>query len=153
MTTDAPTIHATAVKIDQYAVVLRGPSGVGKSDLALRLIDAGAQLISDDQTNLFIENNILCAGPAKNLLGLIEIRGLGILSFDPAPPSAVGCIIDLISGPRPDKEKNRLPPPQTTSLLGHTISLVELYPFDLSAAIKVKLALGLATGTQSRHDI
>jgi len=152
MTTDVFSIHATTVKINSHAVILRGPSGAGKSDLALRLIDVGAQLISDDQTGLFIENNILYARSANNLSRLIEVRGLGILTTDPAPPSAVGCIIDLMPGPRPDKEENRLPPPQTTPLLGQNISLFQLYPFDLSAVIKVKLALGLATGTQLRHD-
>lgn len=95
--TDGLLIHATAVAIDGQAVLLRGPPGAGKSDLALRLIDGGARLISDDQAALRREGaNIVVCAPAT-IVGLIEVRGLGILRIDPVDEAPLGLLVDLVS--------------------------------------------------------
>src|SRR5262249_22809097 len=82
-------VHATAGQLARAkrpcggytdgAVLLLGPSGTGKSDVALRLIAAGAELISDDQTVLFLEQGILFADAPPGIAGTMEIRGVGIL--------------------------------------------------------------------------
>ena len=67
-------LHATCVAINDQGVLLVGPSGVGKSDLALRLIDGGAELVSDDQTKVCLEKGKLLASPPDKLAGMLEIR-------------------------------------------------------------------------------
>src|SRR5512132_603996 len=75
------TIHASCVMIDGGAVLLHGSSGSGKSDLALRLIDRGAALVSDDYTLLRRVSDRLVAGPPVNIAGKIEVRGVGVIEM------------------------------------------------------------------------
>ena len=65
------------------AVLLRGPSGAGKSDLALRLIDQGARLVADDQTELTPSDGVLLARAPQTIQGKMEVRGLGIAEHAP----------------------------------------------------------------------
>src|SRR5215203_5858792 len=88
-------VHATAVAIEGRAVLLRGPSGAGKSDLALRLIDAGARLVSDDQSALSRRGEVLIVAAAPAIAGLFEARGLGIVRLDALPEAPVALIADL----------------------------------------------------------
>jgi hypothetical protein len=74
-------IHASCVAIGRQGVLLVGKSGTGKSDLALRLIDAGARLVADDRTILFVAKGALHARAPESIKGLLEIRGLGIVAF------------------------------------------------------------------------
>jgi RNase adaptor protein for sRNA GlmZ degradation len=134
-----PTIHATAIAIgpkdSRRAVLLLGPSGSGKSDLALRLIDRGAALIADDRVALAVGGGILRASPPPSIAGLIEVRGVGIV---PAPHVAgvpVALLVDLASPPE------RLPDATTRDLFGHAIPVVALDPHELSAPLKVERAL------------
>ena len=76
-------------------VLLLGESGSGKSDLALRLIERGAVLVSDDRTELFAEAGALIAAPAKGLVGLIEVRNLGILELPHADTARVHLAVHL----------------------------------------------------------
>ena len=81
---DTLLVHGTVVAIEGEAMLLRGPPGAGKSDLALRLIDGGARLVADDQALLRrADNQVLARAPAA-IAGLIEVRGVGILRVDPA---------------------------------------------------------------------
>ncbi|MEH3041383.1 MAG: HPr kinase/phosphatase C-terminal domain-containing protein [Sphingomonas paucimobilis] len=80
MSDDPPqTVHASCVAIDGRGVLIAGPSGAGKSDLALRLIDAGAVLVSDDYTVLTALDGRLHAAPPATIAGRIEVRGIGIV--------------------------------------------------------------------------
>ena len=88
-------IHATAVSIDGIAILIRGASGYGKSDLALRLIQEGAQLISDDRVKLTNIDKQLFAASPKNIDGLLEVRGIGILRVGSTGAQQVGLIVDL----------------------------------------------------------
>jgi len=97
-----PTIHASAVRVGEQAILIRGPSGSGKSRLAFDLIVAGragqvpeAILIGDDRIHLAREGNVLVARPAENLAGRIEIRGLGIRRLPFVQEATVGIIVDL----------------------------------------------------------
>ena len=139
-------LHATAVAIDGRAVLLSGPSGSGKSDLALRLIDAGARLVADDQSELRREGDLLLARAPATIAGLFEVRGLGILRLDALAEAPVGLVADLMAAERID----RLPPRRAEMILGVAVPLIGIAPFEASAAAKLRLALrALAV---SRHE-
>jgi HPr kinase/phosphorylase len=135
--TESCLIHGTAVAIDGRAVLLRGPSGSGKSDLALRLIDAGAQLIADDQTELVRVGDRIVARPPATIVGLIEVRGIGILRLDPLMEAPLALIADLVQ----PETVERLPMPRVEPVLGLDLPLVALAPFEASAQAKLRLAL------------
>lgn len=133
-------LHASCVAIAGEAVLLRGPSGIGKSDLALRLIDAGAHLVADDQTLLqYLDGRLVASAPAA-LHGLIEIRGLGPVGMIPAPATPVALIVDLVQ----PAQVPRLPQPHFESLLDIALPVLALDAFAASAPIKVKWALARA---------
>lgn len=130
-------LHATAVAIDGRAVLLRGPSGSGKSDLALRLIEAGARLVADDQSELSRRGGVLLVRAPATIAGLFEVRGLGILRFDALAEAPVGLIADLVAADRIE----RLPPRRAEAILGVAVPLIGIAPFEASAAAKLHLAL------------
>jgi len=134
-------IHATAVAIDTAvgpcAVLLRGPSGAGKSDLGLRLIDAGAKLIADDQTELLRRGESVIARAPATLAGLIEVRGIGIIQMEFLPEAPVRLIVDLV----PAETIERLPIRATEQLLDIELGRLAVAPFEASAAAKVALAV------------
>jgi HPr kinase/phosphorylase len=134
--TDTLLVHGTAVAIEGEAVLLRGPPGAGKSDLALRLIDGGARLLADDQATLQrADNRILVRAPAA-IAGLIEVRGVGILRVDPVDEAPLALIVDLV----PSAAVERLPGDRVEAVLGLAIPLIALAPFEASAAAKLRLA-------------
>ncbi|WP_300300340.1 HPr kinase/phosphorylase [Ferrovibrio sp.] len=133
-------LHASCVAIAGEAVLLRGPSGAGKSDLALRLIEAGARLVADDQTMLTRKHGRLVAAAPETIHGLIEIRGLGPVAMIPAPPTPVALLIDLVAF----TDVPRLPEPYFETLLDIALPVLRLDAFTASAAIKVKWALARA---------
>lgn len=143
---DAPSamLHATTVAIDGRAVLLTGPSGSGKSDLALRLISGGAVLVSDDYTVVTRDGTSLIATPPDPISGKIEVRGIGIVDFDYCRSAPVALILDL-SAP-----VERLPQAcESKEIAGISIPMCPIAPFEGSAPAKVALALkafGLATG-------
>src|SRR6187397_1625244 len=104
------TIHASCVMIDGGAVLLHGLSGRGKSDLALRLIDRGAALVSDDYTLVRRRGGQLIAGAPETISGKIELRGVGILEFPAVRdvPIALFVDLDLDAARLPDTEEKRL---------------------------------------------
>jgi len=137
-------VHATCVALQTgrrwRGVLLRGPSGAGKSDLALRLIEAGARLVSDDQTELVRQGNAVVATAPTRIAGLIEARGVGIvkLSRDQVVArAAVALLADLTSR----ENIERLPEPESESLLGVKLPRLVLAPFEASAPAKLQLAL------------
>ena len=100
--TARPTVHASAVLVGDRAVLIRGPSGSGKSRLAFELILAGrsgqiprAILVGDDRVHLDTDSGNLIVRPAQELAGLIEIRGLGIRRIEHVDEAAVGLVVDL----------------------------------------------------------
>jgi len=132
---DTLLVHGTAVAIGGHAVLLRGPSGAGKSDLALRLIDAGAQLVADDQSELYREGGRIFVRSPAPIAGLIEARGVGILRLVPLPAAPLVLLVDLVS----PEAVERLPPRRREDMLGVAIPVVALAPFEASAAAKLRL--------------
>lgn len=128
-------LHATAVAIGPRALLLTGPSGSGKSDLALRLIDRGALLIGDDA--VMLDGGAL-SGP-KRLRGQIEVRGVGIVHVPcAAGTTALALHVDLV----PREAVPRLPDMQTSTF---AVPHLRLHAFDHSAPLKVEAALKRAT--------
>ena len=134
---DTLLVHATAIAIEGDAILLRGPPGAGKSDLALRLIEDEARLIADDQALLRrADNHVLVRAPAA-IAGLIEVRGVGILRVDCLDEAPLALVVDLV----PSAEVERIPDNRFEVVLGLPIRLIALAPFEVSAAVKLRLAL------------
>jgi serine kinase of HPr protein (carbohydrate metabolism regulator) len=121
-------------------VLLRGPSGAGKSDLALRLIEAGARLVADDQTALARHGNAVIASAPTRIAGLIEARGVGILRLERGARmvrARVALVVDLAHPERIE----RLPESAHERVLGVDLPLLALAPFEASASAKLRLAV------------
>ncbi len=130
-------LHATSVNIGRQGVMIRGPSGSGKSDLALRLIDAGAVLIADDQTQIDLKNNAIKLNTPVEIAGKIEIRGYGISLLPYDKNITLSLIVDL----RDRNDIERMPENQDEELLGVTVKTMQLHAFDVSAIAKIHLVL------------
>jgi serine kinase of HPr protein (carbohydrate metabolism regulator) len=136
-------VHGTCVAIDGVGVLLRGSSGSGKSDMALRLIDEGAELVADDQVEIHLENNGLLAKPPATIAGLLEVRGLGIVRLNHQPCARLGLVVDLVA----PEQVERLPEIGAVSFLDHPISRIAINPWETSATTKVRLAVRVEMGT------
>lgn len=134
------TVYATTVAIGGRAIAIRGDSGSGKSDLALRLIDRGAVLLSDDYTHIEARDGRAIASPAPNIAGLIEVRGLGPMAMPYVDAAPVALVVALAppSGPPPERCPSET---RTTRLCGVDLPLIHIHGLDASAPIKVELAL------------
>ncbi|HEY1719665.1 MAG TPA: HPr kinase/phosphatase C-terminal domain-containing protein [Magnetospirillaceae bacterium] len=139
-------IHASCIAINGVGVLLRGPSGTGKSDLALRLIDDGAVLVADDQVELARHDDGLVARPPEALAGLLEVRGQGIIRLHNLPDAPVQLVVDLVA----PGQIERMPEPATIELLGCDLPLLLLDPFTASATAKLRLAVRVAGGSIMR---
>jgi serine kinase of HPr protein (carbohydrate metabolism regulator) len=132
----AETVHASTVAMDGRAVVILGPSGSGKSDLALRLLDRGFTLVSDDQTVVKKDGERLVASAPPNIAGKLEIRGIGIVDMDTVTNIHVALLVELTSEIQrlPDESRER-------PLLGVKLPLISIDAMTASAPSKVALAL------------
>lgn len=131
------TIHAGCVAIDGRGVLILGPSGAGKSDLAIRLIDRGAQLVSDDYTRLHGAGDWLVASPPDNIAGKIELRGVGIVERPFRANVPIALAVEL------GAPAHRLPDPAQRGWLGHSVPVLALNGLEPSTPIKVEAALAL----------
>jgi serine kinase of HPr protein (carbohydrate metabolism regulator) len=129
------TLHATAIAIDGRAVLFEGLSGSGKSDLALRLIDRGATLVSDDYTLLVRSGDTLLASNPGAMAGKIEVRGLGIVALPHVADVAVALIVRLGGEPM------RMPERRVRRIAGIVVREIALDAFHASAPLKVEIAL------------
>lgn len=132
----AETIHASTVAIGGRAVLITGPSGCGKSDLALRLLDRGFELVSDDQTIVKRDGDRLVATAPPNIAGKLEVRGIGIVEVEYVGDMPIGLIIELTSEIErmPDEDRER-------QILGVRLPLISIDAMTASAPSKVALAL------------
>ncbi|MGI4941046.1 MAG: HPr kinase/phosphorylase [Janthinobacterium lividum] len=130
-------IHASCAARGGQGVLLLGPSGSGKSDLLLRLLDRGFTLVADDRVEW--EDGRLRPQPA--LAGLLEIRGLGILRLPHAAEARLALAVQLEAG-------ERLPQPERHPVFG--VPVVSIDPAAASAPQRVALALDCALGHVSQ---
>ncbi len=141
-------LHATAIAVGKRAVIIRGPSGSGKSDLALRclalpaspLVSSPAQLVADDQVILTLDGQGLHVTAPQALLGRLEVRGLGILTLDPEQNDRAVLIVDLVEKSKIDRYPDPWP---TVEILGLQLPLLRISALESSAALKLLTALGM----------
>lgn len=150
MMTQSASVHASAVRVGERAVLIRGPSGTGKSRLALDLILAGragqlppAILVGDDRVHLDTVAGQLWVRPAPELAGMIEVRGLGIRDCDFVGEAVVGLIVDLAAA-----DAERLPPPQALSVSLNGVSIPRI-PIGIGYAALPLIAAALITTASS----
>ncbi|WP_291851150.1 HPr kinase/phosphatase C-terminal domain-containing protein [Bradyrhizobium sp.] len=149
--TEGASVHASAVLVGERAVLIRGPSGAGKSRLAFDLILAGragqlpaAILVGDDRVHLDPVAGQLRVRPARELEGLIEVRGLGIRRCDFAGEAIVGLVVDLAAS-----DAERVPAPQ--SLVTHLNGvLLPRIPVGTGYSALPLIIAVLTTGSRSR---
>ena len=142
-----PTVHASAVLIGARAVLIRGPSGSGKSRLAWELIEAArdgavvfARLVGDDRVHLQAAGGRLLVQPNEALAGLIELRGVGILRRDHEPCAVVGLVVDLAAA-----DAERLPERREIVVEGIPIPRLAVAP--AVAALPLVLAVVTSCGS------
>lgn len=130
------TLHASCVAIDGRAVLIEGRSGEGKSDLALRLIDRGAVLVSDDYTVCARTDGVLLGSAPANIAGKIEVRGIGVIDMPHQDRVPVALLVTILEAPP------RMPEgPKKRRIAGIDIPEVALAALEPSAPVKVELAL------------
>jgi HPr kinase/phosphorylase len=148
---DGPELlHGTCVALGRAAALLRGPSGSGKSDLALRFLFLARRgpaalepptLVADDQVLVRREAGRLLAGAPATIRGKLEVRGVGIMEVKAIAEVELVLVADLVG----ETEVERLPDADTTvRLLGLDIAAVRLVAREASAPIKLALALARA---------
>lgn len=136
-TTKIMQIHGSCAARDEHGVLLLGPSGAGKSDLLLRLLDRGFALVADDQ--VYVEDGIARAPDV--LLGLLEVRGLGIIRMPFIKHVRLALAVELAKAPR-------MPTP--TQHPATSLPLVLIDPWQCSAPIQVEMALSCAVKTMTQ---
>lgn len=133
-------VHATTISCligdTWHGVLISGPSGVGKSDLALRGLAQGAALISDDYSVLWRSGAHVYAGAPDTIKGRIEVRGVGITALRTRPFSRISLTVHC-----QNSGIERLPEPEFTDILGLNIPTLRLNPRESSSVAKLLISL------------
>ena len=140
------TLHGTAIAAGQKGALIRGASGSGKSDLALRclglspsfLLPVDVRLIADDNVVAGLEHGQLMLSAPATIAGMLEVRGIGIVTVQPVASARLVLVVDLAA---PDAAIDRMPDPATVDIVGLAIPRIVLHPFEASAPFKLLLAL------------
>ena len=152
------TIHASCVSFASKAVLIRGASGSGKSDLVLRLIDGEgyglgdtllrAQLVADDQVQLVRQGDLIMASPPQALAGLLEIRGQGVVSLSHQNQAILALVVDLM----PASEIERMPDQSAleTEILGLKVPWLALDATTASAPACLRAWLSKSFSSQPK---
>ncbi|NQE65273.1 HPr kinase/phosphorylase [Caulobacter sp. RHG1] len=114
--------------------LIEGPSGIGKSDLALRALDAGFRLVADDRVLTFPSSGKLYGKPHETLAGLMEIRGLGVVRQTALPLCEIALVIRCVETP---EAVERLPDPRFTVITGVSVPVFDLWPREPAAPLKI----------------
>jgi serine kinase of HPr protein (carbohydrate metabolism regulator) len=149
-----PSVHASAVLVENRAVLIRGPSGSGKSRLAFDLILAGrsgqippAVLVGDDRVYLEASGGQIVVRPAPELAGLIEIRGLGIRRCGFTGEAVVGLVVDLAAA-----DAERLPAPEALLTFINGVSIPRIPVEPRYAAFPLVVAALTTTVSSDRTE-
>ncbi len=141
-------IHGTCFEIMGVGVLLRGASGSGKSDFALRCIYSGAKLVSDDIVVLEKEEDSIVATSPENIRGLIEVRGVGIVKKEYINKAKISLVVDM---EKSDKI-SRIPKEEVCNICGVMLKHIRLYPFEVSAVEKLKTVISILQGKEAIFD-
>ena len=146
-------IHASCVTLSdagkmfdapaEAGILILGESGSGKSDLVLRLIERGAQLVADDRSELFVENGALIARAPASLAGLIEVRGVGIIALPFAAKTRIAVAVELVDAgkvPRLPRQEFYRTPSELTLAAHAAPPLIRVCARESSASAKISLA-------------
>jgi HPr kinase/phosphorylase len=139
--------HGTCVAIEGEGVLLRGKPGSGKSDLAVRLVDSGARLVADDQTELTRQGDDVIANAPAAIAGRIEVRGVGILACPSIAAAPLRLVVDLVA----PGAVERLPEAQDCRYLDRSIPLLCLAPFEASTPAKIRLVMAALAAARRRE--
>lgn len=145
-------MQASAVAVGDRALLIEGPPGSGKSSLVLALIDRGAGLIGDDGATLTCAGGVLIASPPPRIGGLLEVRGIGLVRMEVAPPAPVALILTL-GGPVPERLPE--PPLPVRVIAGVAVPVLAFDPGSIAPAARAEWALrehGLAFMAAYRQD-
>jgi HPr kinase/phosphorylase len=144
---ETEVVHGTCIALGARAALLRGPSGSGKSDLALRFLFLARRgpaaleppaLVADDQVIVRRDNDRVLASATQSIAGQMEVRGVGIVTLKQVPETELVLVVELAG----DDLVERLPENNTTTrVAGVDLPLLRLAPFEASAPIKLALAL------------
>jgi HPr kinase/phosphorylase len=135
-------IHGTCVSIGQSGVLIRGVSGAGKSDLALRLIDRGAALVADDCCEVEKNDGVLFLHAPAPIAGQMEVRGAGILRMTHVERARLDLIVDLTEA----SQIERLPEKTSEDIEGIQIAWMQVDPREASADAKVRVVVRALAG-------
>ncbi|HKD47237.1 MAG TPA: HPr kinase/phosphatase C-terminal domain-containing protein [Rhizomicrobium sp.] len=144
-------IHASCVAIGARGVLILGESGAGKSDLLLRLMDEGARLVADDRTELAVAKGRVVARAPKSIAGLMEVRGLGIISQPFAESVALGLAVRLGEATRLPEPTFYVPPEGLGPI--KPVPLIVLDGRMASASARIRLALKAFSRGLFREDV
>ncbi|HLZ83843.1 MAG TPA: HPr kinase/phosphorylase [Caulobacteraceae bacterium] len=135
-------LHAGLIAIqvagDWRGALIQGPSGIGKSDLALRALDCGFRLVADDRVVVFVSAGRLFGRAPQTLHGLIEARGLGVVGQTALRLAPIA--LSVRCKPTPEAVE-RLPEPSSESLLGCDVPVFEVWPLEYTAPAKIRRAI------------
>jgi len=131
-------IHGSTIEIKGKAVLISGKSGMGKSSLALQLMDRGGLLVADDQTLISFEEKELVTRAPASIQGMMEVRGIGICTFPFQESSPLSLCVEICE----EKTLERLPERLFIEYYGIQVPLLKLEKADPLGAIKVELRLG-----------
>ena len=132
----AKKFHSTSVVIEDLGILIRGQSGSGKSDLALRLIDSGATLISDDLTICKKIGDYLYLYPHSKTKGLLEVREIGIMTVPYVENIKLNLVVELV-----EEKFERIPRVMNCSILGLKFPKIKIFGKSSSAVAKIKIKL------------
>ena len=135
-------IQATAIHIDHHGILLTGAPASGKSDLALRMINDGAELIADGETSLVVQGYTLMATAPAITAGQLHIHGIGSIRMPFENSAPIRCCVHLSASWHVQKN----PQWRTENFLGVNIPIIELNAFEASTPIKIKTALKMIIG-------
>lgn len=130
-------LHAACVALGGCGLLILGDPGMGKSQLALQLIDSGGALVSDDRVVLHRDGNTLCANPPERLAGLLEVRGIGILRL----PYVRDCRIHLAVQLVEREAVERMPDPAFFDCLEISVPLLSLHGYDAATAAAIRMVM------------
>ena len=152
----ATLIHATCVAISDFGVLITGKPGAGKSELALRLLDEPGYgigptiletlLVADDQVALSMSEGGLLAAAPENIKGLLEVRGLGIISAPFIDTIEIALVLELANA----EEIERMPSAHALQreILGISLPCMKLDPHTVSAPARVRTAVLVLNGAE-----